>query len=539
MKNIKLDIKLIGGFLMMAVLIAVGGFVGWYGIYLISNDVKEVGEVRLPSILGLEIVKEAQIAVSKAERSLIVPEFLSDETLKNLQLNNIEAAWKRADKGWKMYEALPRTKEGEELWGKFKPAWETWKKDHNEAIDLAKAGKRDEAAAISIGKARDSFYAVDKLLADLVELNIKAADDARNSSKTKEQRAKLMAIAGTFVGIIIALVFGILFSRSITKPINRIIARLSDNAERVTLASASVFSSSQQLAEGSSEQAASIEETSASMEELSSMTKQNADNSQQASIKMSNEARTSYRLITEKMSAMQEVVNASVQASEETAKIIKTIDEIAFQTNLLALNAAVEAARAGETGASFAVVAEEVRNLAMRSAEAAKNTETLIADSTSKIKEAYTLFEQVNSELSSNRHIAKQVTELINEIAAASKEQSQGIDQISKAVNEMDKVTQRTAASAEESASVSEEMNVQAEQMKAVIDELMKVVGGDIKDQSLRRPSSKESKKGGGKIPSQVIPTQRARGKTIKPKQIGAVNPEQVIPMGEGEFKDF
>jgi len=119
-----------------------------------------------------------------------------------------------------------------------------------------------------------------------------------------------------------------------------------------------------------------------------------------------------------------------------------------------------------------------VRNLAMRSAEAAKNTEALIADSTAKIKEAYTLFEQVNGELSSNRHIAKKVTELVGEIAAASREQSQGIDQINKAVAEMDKVTQQTAASAEESASASEEMNAQAENMKSVVDNMIMLIDG-------------------------------------------------------------
>jgi len=193
---------------------------------------------------------------------------------------------------------------------------------------------------------------------------------------------------------------------------------------------------------------------------------------------MSNDARVSYRTITDNMTSMQEVINASVTASEETAKIIKTIDEIAFQTNLLALNAAVEAARAGETGAAFAVVADEVRNLAMRSAEAAKNTEALIADSTMRIKKASDLFEKVNSEPSNNRHIAKKVTLLIREIASASVEQSQGIKQISKAVAEMDQVTQQTDASAEESTCASKEMNAQPEQMKCISSTLVSLIGG-------------------------------------------------------------
>ena len=509
MKNLKLDVKLIGGFLMMALLITVGGFVGWYGISEVSKNLSDVGEVRLPSIIGLELMKEAQIDISKAERSLLIPELLNDENMKTLQLNNLDNRWKGTDKGWKMYEVLPRTNEAEAIWSKFKPAWETWKKDHGEVIELAKMGKRDEAAALSIGKARDSFYTVEKFLSDLVDLNVKAAEEARNAAKIIGWRANMMAIGGTIVGIGIALVFGILFSRSITKPINHIITRLSESADHVTAASSQVFSSSQQLAEGASEQASSIEETSSSMEELSSMTKQNAENAQQASVMMSDDARVSYRSITDKMSLMQEVVNDSVKASTETAKIIKTIDEIAFQTNLLALNAAVEAARAGETGAGFAVVADEVRNLAMRSAVAAKNTEALIADSTAKIQQASSLFEQVNVELSNNRHIARKVTELVSEIAAASREQSQGIEQISKAVHEMDKVTQQTAATADESTSVSEEMNAQAGQMQVVIGELVKVVGGGANGANNHSLPAVEYKKGREEALSLVIPGKR------------------------------
>lgn len=284
--------------------------------------------------------------------------------------------------------------------------------------------------------------------------------------------------------LIVAVVAVILFSRGITRPIMRVVEGLNDGAEQVAEASAHVSASSQSLAEGASEQAAAIEETSSSLEEISSMTRQNADNAQQANRLMVDDAKESYRVISEKMALMEAAVNDSVKASDETAKIIKTIDEIAFQTNLLALNAAVEAARAGESGAGFAVVADEVRNLALRAAEAAKTTGELIAGSSVQIKQAAQLFSEVSQNLSENRHIAKKVTELVGEIAAASQEQALGVEQVNQAVAEMDKVVQQNAATAEESAAAAEEMNAQAEQMKSYVGDLVSTIGGTAADSS-------------------------------------------------------
>jgi len=301
----------------------------------------------------------------------------------------------------------------------------------------------------------------------------------------------IILIAAIF--LIAAAVIIIIFSKGITHPINRVVSGLNEGADQVAEASGHVSASSQQLAEGASEQAAAIEETSSSLEEMSSMTKQNADNAQQASNMMATEAKESYRVITEKMNLMQGAVSESVQASEETAKIIKTIDEIAFQTNLLALNAAVEAARAGEAGAGFAVVADEVRNLALRAAEAAKTTSNLIEGSSTKIKQASVLFGEVSGELSANRNIAKKVTALVEEIAEASKEQAIGIEQVNKAVAEMDKVVQTNAATAEESAAAAEEMNAQAEQMKAHVGDLVAVIGGSNEKSGKIRKEKKVS----------------------------------------------
>jgi signal transduction histidine kinase len=248
-------------------------------------------------------------------------------------------------------------------------------------------------------------------------------------------------------------------------------------SEEVASAAGQVASASQSLSEGSSEQAASIEETSSSLEEMAAMTQQNADHARQADalMKQANQTITTANNTMDRMTASMDDIT---RTGEETQKIVKTIDEIAFQTNLLALNAAVEAARAGEAGAGFAVVADEVRNLAMRAAEAAKNTSQLIEASVKQIKEGAALVDVTNKAFDEVAEQALKVTQLIGEIAAASGEQAQGIVQVNAAAGEMDKVVQQNAATAEESASASEEMSAQAEQMKALVAELAVLVEG-------------------------------------------------------------
>jgi methyl-accepting chemotaxis protein len=181
---------------------------------------------------------------------------------------------------------------------------------------------------------------------------------------------------------------------------------------------------------------------------------------------------------------MQDVMNDNVKAGEQTGRIIKTIDEIAFQTNLLALNAAVEAARAGEAGAGFAVVAEEVRNLAMSSATAAKDTEVIIADSASKIRQASQLFAQINAELKNSRVISDEVASFLGAVAISAQEQSLGIEQINRAVAEMDKIIQQNAVSAEDSASASEQMREQVTVIRDLASRLDAIVTG-VKQPSL------------------------------------------------------
>jgi methyl-accepting chemotaxis protein len=207
------------------------------------------------------------------------------------------------------------------------------------------------------------------------------------------------------------------------------------------------------------------------------MTKQNADNAGQARVMMGDAKR-----IVEKVSGHMDEMNKAIveitETSEATSKIVKTIDEIAFQTNLLALNAAVEAARAGESGAGFAVVANEVRNLALRAAEAAKSTNNLIDNTIKAVKNGNELTKITQESFTENIAISEKIGQLIDEIATASQEQAHGIAQVNTAITEMDKVTQQASASAEESASAAEELNAQAEQMKSYVEELMAVVGG-------------------------------------------------------------
>ena len=304
--------------------------------------------------------------------------------------------------------------------------------------------------------------------------------------------AKSMTTSLGWIGLLtIGIVAGFAWmnQRMIVKPLRAATDSLTVGSNEIVAAAGQVSNASQSLASGASEQAASLEETGASIEELSSMTKRNAQSA--------GEARTIVRAASTSADASAGSVNKLNKAmtelkasSSEVAKIVKTIDEIAFQTNILALNAAVEAARAGEAGMGFAVVAEEVRNLAQRSALAAKETAEKIEAALARSDEGARISEEVSGNLSGIIDQVRKLDSLISEIATASNEQSQGIEQVNTAIGQIDKVTQSNAAAAEESASASEELNAQASELNALVGNLLRLVGGERINDPVGRPGN-------------------------------------------------
>jgi methyl-accepting chemotaxis protein len=310
-----------------------------------------------------------------------------------------------------------------------------------------------------------------------------------------------------FSGITIALGAGVafLFARNLTRGIAVIVGELSANSAAVSAASQQVSSSAQELAEGSSSQAASLEQTSASLEEIDSMTRRNADHSRRAKA-ISAETRAAAEAGTAEVVAMNKAMAEIKTSGDGIAKIIKTIDEIAFQTNILALNAAVEAARAGEAGSGFAVVAEEVRALAQRSAAAARETTGKIEDSVAKSRHGAVVCDKVSERLRQIAAKSREVDELVAEIAQASSEQTQGISQVNSAVGEMDKIIQSTSCRAADGAQVAQNLTAEARQIEATVATLARVVG---LRQSHRPPQVPREQD-----PGTAAPSGTARGET-------------------------
>jgi methyl-accepting chemotaxis protein len=311
-------------------------------------------------------------------------------------------------------------------------------------------------------------------------VEVKLAADYNAEARQIETGARRSLLAYsllTSIILILTISFGVWTIRSITGPLKRVIAELTSNVERASAVAGQVSTSSLALADGASEQAASLEETSASLEEMSSMTKRNAESAAQAN-ELSSQSRKSADEGAAQMAEMARAMDAIKASSDGVAKIIKTIDEIAFQTNILALNAAVEAARAGEAGMGFAVVADEVRALAQRSASAAKETAGQIETSLQMSRQGVVLSNGVSHALSQMVVKARKMDELVAEIATSSREQSEGIGQVNTAVSQMDTVTQSSASHAEETAAAAEELNSQAVLLERTVAQLRKLVDG-------------------------------------------------------------
>ncbi len=405
-----------------------------------------------------------------------------------------------------------------------------------EALGLE--NKNAEATKLLIGDLRAVQTKWQAALSALVASEKRQNDEATVAADATYSFARNLMLGLSAAAVVFGIVIAVVITGSITRPIQRavtiaqtvaagdltsrievhgsdetsmlltalkamndslalIVGQVRAGTDTMSTASQEIASGNLDLSSRTEEQASSLEETASSMEELTSTVKQNADNARQA-----NSLATSASEVAGKGGAViadvVDTMGAIHESSKKIVEIIGVIDGIAFQTNILALNAAVEAARAGEQGRGFAVVATEVRNLAHRSAAAAKEIKTLIGDSVAKVESGTQLVDQAGETMNAVVDSVRRVSDIISEITAASREQSLGIEQINQAIMQMDSVTQQNAALVEESAAAAESLQGQAAQLADVVGKFV------LKGHQVNRGGGRQSLQGG------VVPDQRA-----------------------------